>query len=305
MLPHAFLMTASLLLQDPAAGDGATSIPSVPYPIQESVEPTEGDAAALLRKVVDGMGREGLAELERIGFATEFWNWRGPKLAYYEKFRAKATLGPKAIGFVNDATISPESGGSQGIRFVVNDDDRFFVQRTTVSSSAQAELSATQIYYNQLFLVLGPWLIERAGTEVSYEGIATITAFAPKSYAPPDEAGGGGYSDYKPTEIRCHKIRAAMPESFRGANGAEAELWISMEDQPRLLAFQSAVESRAYAYGPFRPIYHVVSWQEVGGTLVPEFLDMTSPTDAERSERIRISEIVPDVKILPEELRRP
>src|SRR5690606_8026029 len=138
---------------------------------------------------------------------------------------------------------SPETGNAQGVRLVVNEDDRFYVQRTTVSSSAQAERMATHAYYNQLFLVLAPWMIERSGAEVTYEGIATPSTFEPRKYAAPDGDGSGGFSDYKPKELRCHKLRAALPAAFEGANGAEAELWISTEEVPRLVAVRSLVES--------------------------------------------------------------
>ncbi|MFG0318167.1 MAG: hypothetical protein ACF8XB_12910 [Planctomycetota bacterium JB042] len=305
MLPLAPLLTASLLLQNPAAGDEASTTPSVPYPIQETVDAAEGDGEAILRRLVDGMGRDGLEELERIGFTTEYWNWRGPKLAYYEKFRTKGSYGPNPRGLVREATISPDSGQSQDVRFVVNEDDRFYVQKTTVSSSFQAEQMATHSYFNQLFLVLGPWLVERAGADVAYEGVATLSTFTPRTYVAPEEDGSGGFSNYEPEELRCHKLRVALPPEFEGANGPEAILWVSLGEEPRLVAFRSLVESRAYAYGRTEPIYHLVEWQEVGGIRVPRTIDMSPPNDAERQERIVVADVELDVEVEDAELRRP
>ena len=295
-----------LLLQVPPTGGGAPALPNVPYPMEVSVTAGDVDGRALLDRVVKQLGGDKLASWKAIAFDSEYWNWRGPSLAFYEKFHTEAALGDKAIGFVNEATISPDHGGSQGVRFVVNDDDRFFVQRLKVSSSAQAELSATHMYYNQLFLALGPWLLLQADeSEVIYDGVATIKRFDPTDYATADDDGNGGYSDYQPVTLEVHKLRVFPPDDFRGANGGEVELLISQDEVPKLLGVTTTVASRPFAYGPYRPTYLIEDWQDVGGVKFPKVMSVVIAGDSERKERIELTAIDPSADVQPEELKRP
>ena len=295
-----------LLLQSPPAGGDAPARPNVPYPMTESVAPGQVDAEALVRGIVKSLGGDALGTWKAVGFDTEYWNWRGPSLAYYEKFHIEGELGDKAVGFVNEASISPDHGGSQGVRFVLNDDDRFFVQRTKVSASAQAELSATHVYYNQMLLLLGPWLLVRSpDVEFAYDGVVTIERFDPQDYAVPDDDGNGGFSDYQPATVTCHRVRVLAPDEFLGASGAEVELLITQGDSPKLLGMTATVASRAFSYGPYRPTYLFEEWQEVDGVQFPKVMSVVLAGDSERKERIVLSAIDKGAEVTPDELARP
>lgn len=294
------------------AQSGGTDVPlegedegaKVAYPHEVRVEPAEYDVKDLLARWKRASGLEGLEKRGILTYVQEIWSFRGPKLAYYEKYVGKLDLvEPRAR--IEDVTISPESGRRQGIVFVVNHDDRFRIQGLQAFSSAAAELEATYLLHDQATLLLGPWWLERHGATFRYDGIASVETFEPARYDPPDESGAGGWIDYQPAKHRWHKVTAVPPEEFGGAVGDEVEFFFTTDDEPRLAAARFSYPARNYAFGEYVPTFLYLEFADVEGARLPQTIDVLVASGAERIERVRFSRLIFGGELTERELSRP
>ncbi len=280
---------------------------TVPYPISESIEASDDvDPSELLAAVVKRMGGEKLDQRKGMEYHRIIHSVRGTSMAFWEKFRIRTDWsGEELRARVEEVTIDPANGKAQNVAYVMNGDDIFKRMGPSVMTSAHWEAITKAVYYNEVFIVLGPWLLQKAGVELAYDGVATVTTYEPQKYIEPDENGVGGYSDYQPATLTYHKLRAAMPDEFAGTCGDVAELWITMGDEPEVAQMRFLMGSRPYVYGAYAPTLTIGAYQEVDGIRIPSEVHATVADNAERIEHVSIVNVRFDPEISELELERP
>lgn len=276
-------------------------------PAAEAAAQASADPGALLATVASRMGGAKLDTLETIGFTRLSWHWGGGRFLYYEKYKTRAGLEERPLARVEDCTIEVEGkrkGELQNVAYIVNGDDLFKLKGLDVYSSIGHEAAARNHYRGEMFRLLAPWIIMRAGAEVKYAGLVQVKTFRPKQFVPPKAGAACGHSDYQPTECTWHKITAVMPEDYRDACGDEVTFWLSAADGS-LQRFQCRRFSDAAPGATQLETYDVIEEQEVEGLRLPRVLEVSRGGSAMWMEDLRFDAIQLNPAIPEEELRRP
>lgn len=275
-------------------------------PIEETIveaaslekPPSPKEVDAMLSKMLAKIGYKNFSELKTIGFMRGSTHWRLGKQLWYDSWKTLAHTSLPLRARAEFTSNFDENERLIPFAAVVNDDDRFELQKREVLATEGHEKDAVAQISHELTAALAPFYLASAGAKATYVGRSTLKSHTPKKL---DEF---GCSEFEAVTREFDVLELGVPEPFSQVLGPTVRYYLEADGGLRIL--QANNKHRPECYGPKMPLfYEIVETTELGGLVLPTRIDVCLEFDSGRTETIALSDWELDPEIPVKLLRRP
>lgn len=289
--------------QDPAPDEPKTDL-RFTLPSKETIASPEkpkpaAEVEAMWNAMLGKLGYETFAKATTIGFMRGSTHWRNGKQLSYDSWFTRAFVAPPMRARAEFTSNYDENDRLIPFAVIVNDDDRFEMEKRTVLATEANEKNATAQISHELLMGLAPFVLARAGVTPTHVGRSTLASHRPAKLDP-----DLGCVEFEPVTRQFEVLEVAVPEPYSSVFGPTARFYV---DDSGALKIVSANNRRRPEFYPerMRLLYEIVDQTEVGGLLVPTRIDVTLDFDSYPFETIELWDWQIDPELPPKLLRRP